>query len=134
MDLGQPVTPGALVQRKAAAFVRWQEPYDARVSRTDVRPAKAGMFSGSWSRRGNSLKLRSLDSRVAGNQDPEAYRQGLPWGDYEPPGRNDSERKCGLESEKIRRPSPHPWGEGSMISRNLINTVNHSGGVVATAR
>ena len=27
---------------------------------------------------------------------------------YEPPGRNDSERKCGLESEQIRRPSPHP--------------------------
>ncbi len=33
------------VQRKAAVFVRWQEPYDARVSRTDVRPAKAGVFS-----------------------------------------------------------------------------------------
>ena len=26
----------SLVQRKAAAFVRWQEPYDARVSRTDL--------------------------------------------------------------------------------------------------
>ena len=25
-----------LVQRKAAAFVRWQEPYDARVSCTDL--------------------------------------------------------------------------------------------------
>jgi hypothetical protein len=25
-----------LVQRKAAAFVRWQEPYDARVSRKDL--------------------------------------------------------------------------------------------------
>ena len=25
-----------LVQRKAAAFVRWHEPYDARVSRTDL--------------------------------------------------------------------------------------------------
>ena len=86
-------------QRKAAAFVRWHEPYDARVSRTDVRPAKAGMFSRSQSYRGNSQKPRSLDSRVAGNQDPEAYRQGLPWGDYEPPGRNDSERKRGLESE-----------------------------------
>ena len=112
-----------LVQRKAAAFVRWHEPYDARVSRTDVCPAKAGMFSRSQSYRGNSQKPRSLDSRVAGNQDPEAYRQGLPWGDYEPPGRNDSERKCGLESEKIRRPSPHPWGEGSMTNRNLTDAV-----------
>jgi hypothetical protein len=27
---------------------------------------------------------------------------------YEPPGRNDSERKFGLESEKVRGPSPHP--------------------------
>ena len=25
-----------LVQRKAVAFARWQEPYDARVSRTDL--------------------------------------------------------------------------------------------------
>jgi hypothetical protein len=75
-----------LVQQKAAAFVRWQEPYDARVSRTDVRPAKAGMFSRSQSYRGNSQKPRSLDSRVAGNQDLEAYRQGLPWGDLRAAG------------------------------------------------
>jgi len=25
---------------------------------------------------------------VEGNQDSEAYRQGLLWGDHEPPGRN----------------------------------------------
>ncbi len=73
-----------------------------------VRPAKAGMFSRGQSCRGKSQRPRSLDSRVAGNQDPEAYRQGLPWGDYESPGRNDSERKCGLESEEIRRSSPQP--------------------------
>jgi len=34
---------------------------------------------------------------VAGNQNPEAYRQGLPWGGYESPGRNESERESGLE-------------------------------------
>jgi hypothetical protein len=69
--------------------------------------------------RGNSQKPRSLDSRVAGNQDSEAYRQGLPRGDHESPGRNESERECGLENEWIRGPSLHPKGEGSMGSRNL---------------
>ncbi len=58
----------------------------------EVRPAKAGMFSRRQTCRGKSQKPRSMDSRVAGNQDSEAYRQGLPWGDHEPPGRNDSER------------------------------------------
>ena len=38
----------------------------------------------------------------------EAYRQRLPWEDDESPGRNDSERGCGLESEWIRGPSPQP--------------------------
>ena len=79
--------------------MRWHEPDDARVSRPVVCPVKAGMFSRDQSCRGKSQRPRSLDSRVAGNQDSEAYRQGLPWGDYEPPGRNDSERKRGLESE-----------------------------------
>ena len=39
---------------------------------------------------------RSAD---AANQDLEAYRQGLPRGDYESPGRNNSERASGLENE-----------------------------------
>jgi len=52
----------------------------------------------------------------------------------ESPGRNESERTGGPESENPWRPSPQPWGEGSMVGRNLIDTVNHSGGVVATAR
>ena len=40
-----------------------------------------------------SQKPRSLDSRVAGNQDSEAYRQRLLVEDDESPGRNDSERQ-----------------------------------------
>ena len=63
-----------------------------------VCPAKAGMFSRRKACRGKSQKPRSLDSRLAGNQDSEAYRQRLPRGDDESPGRNDSERKSGLES------------------------------------
>ena len=68
------------MQRKAAAFTRWHEPDDARVSSPDVCPVKAGMFSRGQTCRGKSQAPRSLDSRVAGNQNPEAYRQGLPWG------------------------------------------------------
>ena len=52
----------------------------------------------------------------------------------ESPGRNESERTDGPESENPRRPSPQPWGEGCMCNRKLIDTVIHSGGVVATAR
>ena len=33
------------IQRKAAAFMRWHEPDDARVSSPDVCSVKAGMFS-----------------------------------------------------------------------------------------
>ena len=61
-------------------------------------PAKASMFSRRKACRGKSQKPRSLDSRVAGNQDFEAYRQRLPRGDDEPPGRNESKRECGLEN------------------------------------
>ena len=67
-------------------------------ARPVVCPAKAGMFSRRKACRGKSQKPRSLDSRVAGNQDSEAYRQRLPREDDESPGRNDSERENGLES------------------------------------
>jgi hypothetical protein len=77
---------------------------------TEVRPVKTGMFSRRQTCRGKSQAPRSLDSRVAGNQNPEAYRQGLPWGDYESPGRNDSERKCGLER-------PDPRAEPASVGR-----------------
>src|SRR5271156_4588173 len=62
-----------------------------------VGPAKAGMLSRRQTCRGKSQEPRSLDSRVAGNQNSEAYRQRLPRGDDEPPGRNESKRECGLE-------------------------------------
>src|SRR5712671_5437526 len=91
-----------------------------------VCPAKAGMFSRRQTCRGNSQEPRSLDSRVAGNQDSEAYRQGLPGGDYESPGRNESERASGLENEWIRGPSLQLKGEGSMGCRNLTDAASRS--------
>jgi len=52
----------------------------------------------------------------------------------ESPGRNASEPTGGLETEKLRRPSPLGWGEGSMAWRGLTDAACHSGGVVGTAR
>jgi len=54
--------------------------YDILFKAAAECPAKAGMFSRRKACRGKSQKPRSLDSRVAGNQDSEAYRQRLPSG------------------------------------------------------
>src|ERR1019366_4243245 len=100
---GQPEPSGKgrspILRRKAVAFQRWHEPDDARVSSPVVCPVKAGVFSRRQTCRGKSQASRSLDGRVEGNQDSEAHRQGLPRGDHESPGRNESERESGLESE-----------------------------------
>jgi len=68
-------------------------------ARSVVCPVKAGVFSRRQTCRGKSQVPRSLDGRVEGNQDSEAHRQGLPRGDHESSGRNESERESGLESE-----------------------------------
>ena len=90
-------------------------------ARPVVCPAKAGMFSRRKACRGKSQEPRSLDSRVAGNQDSEAYRQRLPREDDESPGRNDSERKSGSkvrspEGRVLNRRAKAAWG-----SRNLTD-------------
>ena len=63
-----------------------------RTARTVVCPVKAGMFSRGQTCRGRSQSPRSLDSGGDGNGTFEAYRQDLPRGGYELPGRNNSER------------------------------------------
>ena len=83
---------------------------------------------------GQKSEPRSLDSGGEGNRTFEAYRQGLPRGGYESPGRNKSERDCGLENVYSRGPSPQRRGEGRMASRNLTDAAGHLGGVEATAR
>jgi hypothetical protein len=79
-----------------------------RVSRTVVRPGNVDMFSRDRTCRGKNQKPRSLDSKVEGDQDFEAYRQHHRKGGCESPGRSASERIRGLEREKIRGPSPQP--------------------------
>src|SRR5208283_1358611 len=108
---------------------RRRGPYDetsrkagcGKSARPVVCPVKAGVFSRRQTCRGKSQAPRSLDGRVEGNQDSEAHRQGLPRGDHESPGRNESERASGLENEWIRGPSLQLKGEGSMGCRNLTD-------------
>ena len=97
-----------------------------RSARPVVCPVKAGVFSRSQTCRGKSQAPRSLDGRVEGNQDSEAHRQGLPRGDRESPGRNNSERASGLENEWIRGSSLQLKGEGSMGCRNLTDAASRS--------
>jgi hypothetical protein len=56
----------------------WQEPCESRDSRTDVCPAKAGMFNRSKSCQGNNQKPCSLDGRYEGDRLSEAHRQSIP--------------------------------------------------------
>ena len=80
------------VQRKAAAFVRWHEPDDARVSRPVVCPAKAGMFSRDQTCRGKS---QSPVVWIAEVMETETLKpiDKISLGEiYESPGRNKSER------------------------------------------
>ncbi len=64
---------------------------------------------------GKESEPRNLDSRVAGDQNSEAYRQSLQKEDSECAGRNASERRGGPENSKPRRLSPRFRGESSMI-------------------
>ena len=67
-------------------------------------------------------------------ESPEAHRQGLPWGDYESPGRNNSKRNVASKMRnsegraRIRR-AKAAWGAEIWPTRH-----SHLGGVEATAR
>jgi hypothetical protein len=69
-----------------------REPYEARVSRTVVCPGKASMFSRRQSCRGKSQNPVVWIAEAMETEAFEAYRQDLPRGGYESPGRNKSER------------------------------------------
>ena len=99
-----------------------------------MRPAKAGAFSGSQSRRGKS---QTPVTRVAGWREIETLKptdKAIVWMVSESPGRNESERRGGPERTKPQRPSPHAEGEGRMLRRSVADAADHSGGVGATAR
>src|SRR5262249_50588296 len=78
--------------------------------------------------------INYLGSRPFGSVILLTHRQSLPWGDYESPGRNDSERKCGLERSRSEgracsRRAKAAWGAEIWLMRH-----SHLGGVKATAR
>src|SRR3989441_2038873 len=91
-----------------------------RDSARSVRPAKADVFSGRQSHRGNSQTPRSLDGRAAGNPSSEAHRRNHRKDGSERPGRNVSERKGSLE-KRFRRPSAYFTREGSRDRRSLAD-------------
>ena len=62
------------------------------------------------------LKLARLIS-IPTTESLKPIDQIILWDDSEPLGRNESERRCGLESEWPQRPSRQLYGEGSMDGR-----------------
>jgi hypothetical protein len=75
-----------------------------------VATSKTGVFSRRQTCQGKSQAPCSSDGRMAGAKGPEvlkAHRQGLPWGDYESPGRNDSKRRCSLENARSEGRARH---------------------------
>jgi hypothetical protein len=58
-------------------------------------------------------KVRSLVVWMAGRRERKfsevlkAHRQGLPWGDHESPGRNNSKRRCSLENARSEGRAHH---------------------------
>ncbi len=83
----------------------------------EVRPAKAGMFSGRQTHRGKSQSpvawVASLEETNAMKPTDKAILGMV----SKSPGRNASEPTGGLENLKPRRPSLLPAGEGSMAWR-----------------
>jgi len=63
---------------------------------------------------GQKSKSRSLDSGAERNRSAKAYRRRYQKDNSESSGHNESEHIGGLVSDKFRRPSPQPWGEGNM--------------------
>jgi hypothetical protein len=91
--------------------------------RPAVRPGKTGVFSRRQTCRGKSQAPRSLDSRVASNQDSEAYRQGL-LGEITSHRAVTTVNANVASKSQIRGPSPLPKGEGSMGCRNLTDAAS----------
>jgi hypothetical protein len=73
-----------------------------------------------WEVSPTGAKVRSPVTWIARRKETESLKpidQIILWDDSEPLGRNESERRCGLESEWPQRPSRQLYGEGSMDGR-----------------
>src|SRR5258707_15119177 len=76
----------------ATATAEHREPYESRGSRPVVCPAKAGMFSRRQTCRGRSQSPVVWIAEAMETKTFEAFRQDIPRGGYESPGRNKSKR------------------------------------------
>jgi hypothetical protein len=87
--------------------------------------------------RPTEVTVRSLVARIAECRETESLKpidKAILRMVSESLGRNESERRFGLERLKPQKPSPLPKGEGSRDRRNLADAAVHTGGVKATAR
>jgi hypothetical protein len=116
----------------------WREEHRKAVcvssARTVVRPVKAGVFSRRQTCRGKSQKPRSLDSRVAGNQDPEAYRQDFPWGSANHWAVTKVNAEVASKMRKTEGRACNRRAKAAWIVEIWPIRLFHFGGVIATAR
>ena len=103
--------------------------------RDRVRPAKAGMFSGSQSHRGKSQSPVTWITPVEETNLVKLIDKAILGMVSESSGRNKSEPMGGLvRKPKSWRPSSLVPSEGNMSDRNLAEAIGHSSGVVGAAR
>lgn len=83
------------------------------------------------------IKARSHEATATGGRDnrlPEACREAIERVVSEPPGRNESERRCSLEKPIPGSRALHFWAKAACDGQGLAYNSAHSGGVSATAR
>jgi len=110
--------------------VRW------KLSRTVVRPAKAGAFGGKLRGRPTRVKARSPVARMAGRSESERLKP-IDMPIVRMGASHQAVTKVNAEvASKVRDPGGRARnceGEGSTRRRNLADTTLSSGGVEATA-
>jgi len=77
-------------------------------------------------------RVRTLVAGIAGRKETESLKpidKAIFGRVSKSSGRNESERKDGLERAKVQRPSLPRRGEGSRERRSLTGATSHSGGV-----
>ena len=97
-----------------------------------LRGASRRRLARSVGDRPTKARVRGLVAWIAGRKETESLKpidKAILGMASKSSGRNESERRDGLESAKVQRPSPPRRGEGSMGRRSLTDAASHSGGV-----
>ena len=99
-----PITEGQFYRSEGLGSDTWR----------NVRPAKAGMFSGRQSHRGRSQSPVAWVALVEKTKLMKPTDKAIVWMVSKSPGRNESEPIVASKTFRPRRPSPRFKGEGSM--------------------